>query len=96
MIFSGIPYALRISAIIPRCMESKALEKSIKRSVAVRLFSFTPSMILLTVSIWPVVDLLVLKPFWFFLNILFTSGLILFKSIILYIFAAIHVRVIPR
>ena len=49
IISSGIQYALSISAIFPRCMESKALEKSMKRIVAVRFDAFTPSINLLTV-----------------------------------------------
>ena len=39
----GIPYALSISAISHRCMESKALDNSMKRIVAVRFFAFAPS-----------------------------------------------------
>ena len=53
----GIPYALSISAIFHRCMESKAMEKSMKMIVAVRFFAFAPSIILLTVIICPEVDI---------------------------------------
>ena len=63
IISTGILYALSIYAIFPQCMESKALEKSMKKIVAIRLFAFAPSIIHLTVSICLEVDLLVLKPF---------------------------------
>ena len=67
-----------------------------KRIVAVRFFAFAPSIILLTVSICPEVDLLVLKPFLFVHNIMSTACLIIFSNIRLYIFAAMNVKVMPR
>ena len=76
IILSGIPYALSISAILSLCTEYNAFEKSINMSVSVRFFSLAPSMILLTVSIYLVVNLLVLKPCWLILNILSTSGIL--------------------
>ena len=63
IISPGIPYELSISAIFLRCMELKALEKSMKRIVAVIFFAFASKIILLTESICPEIDLLVLKPF---------------------------------
>ena len=61
-------------------MESNALEKSINGRVAGRFFAFVPSRIRLMVSICPDVDLLALKPFWFFLKIGSISGLIRFSN----------------
>ena len=39
----GIPYASKISFILPRCIESNALEKSINRRVAGKFLACTPS-----------------------------------------------------
>ena len=60
----GIPYAVRISIIFPRCIESKALGKSINRRTAGRFLVFIPSRIRPIVRICPGVDLCVRKPFF--------------------------------
>ena len=63
IIFIGIPYDLRIYAIFAPSIKSKVLEKSTNIRLDSRFFSLTPSIILLTVRIYPTVDLLFLKPY---------------------------------
>ena len=69
-----MPYASRICSIFPLWMESKALVKSTNINVACRFFARTPSRILRMVNICEVVDLFLLKPFWFFLSMLSILG----------------------
>ena len=52
----------------------------VNRRVAGRFLDLMPSEIRRIVSIFPDVDLLIRKPFWFFLSIGSISGLILFSS----------------
>ena len=59
----GIPYAVSISFIFPRCIESNAFEKSMNSNTAWRFLDLTPSMMRLTVRICPVVVLFFRKPF---------------------------------
>ena len=61
---SGMPYFINIYFIFLRFIVSNAFEKSIKRIVSGRFLSFTPSNIHLIVSICPIVDLFLRKPFW--------------------------------
>ena len=77
-------------------MESKALVKSTNINVASRFFARTPSRILRMVNICEVVDLLLRKPFRFFLSMLSIYGSMLFRSRALYILAAMDVSVMPR
>ena len=78
-----MPYASRICSILPLWMESKALMKSTNINVACRFFCFcfcfftrTPSRILRMVNICEVMDLVLRKPFWFFLCMLSTTYLL--------------------
>ena len=68
-------YARSIYSIFLLCIEWNALEKS-TNSFALRFFAFTPLMIQWIVRICEVVDQFLHKPFWFFLRIFLTSGLI--------------------
>ena len=77
IIFVGILYDLRICASFAMCIESKALEKYTNIRLSTRLFSLTPSSILLTVRMCPTVDLLFLKQFVFGLRILSRVGCII-------------------
>ena len=61
-------------------MESKALVKSTNINVACRFFARTPSRILRMVNICEVVDLFLLKQFWFFLSMLSILGCMRFRS----------------
>ena len=77
-------------------MELKALVTSTNSIVACRFFTRTPSRILRIVNICEVVDLFLLKPFWFFLRMLSILCSMRFRSWTLYILAAMDVSVIPR
>ena len=72
----GVPYTWGIFQILAQCLVSKAFLKSIKVIVAGRLFAFTPSISLLSVSKCPTAVLPTLKPFWLVLRYLSSSGLI--------------------
>ena len=71
----GRSYSSSIYFIFSFCMESNTLEKSTNCSIALRLFSYTPSMIRQIVCIFDVVVLSLLKAFGFFLGMFSISGL---------------------
>ena len=77
-------------------MESKGLVKLTNSIVTCWFFARTPSRILWIVNICEVVDLFLLKPFWFFLRMLSILGSMRFCSKTLYILSAMDVSVIPR
>ena len=92
----GIPYAYSICSIFDRSMESNAFEKSAKMITAGSCFCFTPSIIrFFSVNVWAIVDLFSQKPFWLSRSIFSSTGLILCNSSLLYILAAIGVKLIP-
>ena len=97
-----MPYALKILSIFLFCIESNAWRKSIKVGTAVRFDAFyqlsialMPSINRLRVSMWPTVDLPGLKSFWLSLKMFSIGDWIWWSNIMLYILAAIHVRLIP-
>ena len=59
----GTLYASKILFVLPRCIESNALEKSINKRVAGKFLACTPSNIRRMVNICPDVDRLERKPF---------------------------------
>ena len=77
-------------------MELKSLVKSTNIIVAFKFFVCIPSRIQRIVKICDVVDLFLQKPFWFFQSMFSILGSMWLRSRVLYILAAIDVRVIPR
>ena len=90
------PNGSSICSIFSLCMASNTLEKSMNNSVASRFFAQTLLMIQWTVTICDVVDLFLLKPFWFFLRSFLISSRIRLRSWALWNLAAIPVRVMPH
>ena len=77
-------------------MEEKALVKLTNYIKVCVFFARTPTRILQIVKICEVVDVFLLKPFWFFLRMLSILGSMRLLSRALYILAAMDVSVIPR
>ncbi len=71
------------------------MAKSKSNIVATRVFARTISRIRRIVNICDVVDLFPRKSFWFFLSMFSILGSMQLRSRELYIFAVLHVRVIP-
>ena len=64
--------------------------------MALRLNSLAPSIILLSASIWLMVVLPFLNPFWLILSLQSISGLILFRIILLQVLSTIDPNAIPQ
>ena len=79
---------------LPRWMVSKAFLKSINVITAGRLFAFTPSISLVSARMCHTVVLPTLKPLWLVLRRLSSSGLILFRIILLYVLATMELRLV--
>ena len=95
IIFVGIPYKPRISNILSRSTESKALEKSTKTIARSLLQACDSSMSRLIHKIWLRVDLPLLKQVWLFLRSGSMEGTSRLRIILLYILAAIGINDMP-
>ena len=85
------PFANCICSLFPLCMETNALQKSMKNSVA-STFSLTPSML---VWICDVVEQFLPKPFWFFKEFSINLDWIWLRRRVLYTLATLAATVLP-
>ena len=74
------PFSNHTSSIFYVCMESNAIKKSTKNSVALRFFAQIASIIGWIARNGKDVDQFLQNPFWFFPRIFSTSGQILLRS----------------
>ena len=85
--FLGRPNARSIYSIFSLFMESRAMDKSTKKSLVSRFFARSPSIIRRIIKICDVVDQFLWKPFWFFQRFFSISNSIPLSSRTLYILA---------
>ena len=96
MIFSGRPYLRRILQMTSLSRESKAFRKSMKFRCNSSLNSVHCSIMFLSVKIWSMHPLFLLKPACSSLSFLSISFSILFSKILVKILLGIDNSVIPR